>query len=253
VIGPTDSHGRSGAGMEPIPETSEAVDEYGPFATDEGDLLDELRAKAERVRDLVPECIGISLASREHGVTFTLVASSEEIATLDALQYLAGGPCVEGAETERVLEYSQEELFAEASWQLFAQATAATSVASTLTLPIVVEGLAVGSVNLYAATPDAFTGQHEPLALIFDAWAPGAVVNADLGFSTREVAEQAPGILHEGVRINAALGVIMAFHEVDLETARKRLHAAARQAGTTAALVAEKLLSSAELGDHNIE
>ena len=111
--------------MEPIPETSEAVEEYGPFSTEEGDLLAELREKAERVRGLVPECIGLSLASKEEGVSFTLVASDEEIAALDAIQYVGGGPCVESVNAERVLAYTHDEMLGEANWQLFAQATAA--------------------------------------------------------------------------------------------------------------------------------
>jgi hypothetical protein len=38
------------------------------------------RGSAQR---LVPDLAGISVASREHGLTFTLVATDEEIAALD--------------------------------------------------------------------------------------------------------------------------------------------------------------------------
>jgi hypothetical protein len=37
------------------------------------------------------------LASTAEGLTFTFVASSDLIATLDGLQYLDGGPCIFGA------------------------------------------------------------------------------------------------------------------------------------------------------------
>lgn len=139
--------------MEPIPETYEAVEEYGPFAAEDRDLVEELKQSSARLREIVPECIGITMSSAQDGISFTLVSSDEEVAVLDAIQYTVGGPCVESVRAERVLAYTQEDFPGEARWQLFAQATAAASVASTLTLPIVGEGTVVGSINLYATTP----------------------------------------------------------------------------------------------------
>jgi hypothetical protein len=46
---------------------------------------------------------------------------------------------------------------------MFADATAAKSVRSTLTLPLVgTDGGALGTVNLYAASPQAFDGIGNP-------------------------------------------------------------------------------------------
>ena len=232
--------------MEPIPESKEAVEEFGPF-TDDEDLLDELIKKGERVRASVPSCVGLSLALKENGVTFTLVASAAEIATLDALQYLDGGPCVEAAENERALAFRATDPLDERRWQLFAQGTAATGVASTLSLPILAQGAVAGTVNLYAAAEDAFTGRHEDVAAIFDAWAPGAVTNADLSFSTRQTAEQAPQRLRDDVRIEVAAGVIASRNGSDLETARAKLSAAAKRAGLSVARMAEAVIDIAGL------
>jgi GAF domain-containing protein len=232
--------------VEPIPESKEAVEEFGPF-TDDEDLLDELIKKGERVRASVPSCVGLSLALKENGVTFTLVASAAEIATLDALQYLDGGPCVEAAENERALAFRATDPLDERRWQLFAQGTAATGVASTLSLPILAEGAVAGTVNLYAAAEDAFTGRHEDVAAIFDAWAPGAVTNADLSFSTRQTAEQAPQRLRDDVRIEVAAGVIASRNGSDLETARAKLSAAAKRAGLSVARMAEAVIDIAGL------
>jgi hypothetical protein len=178
-------------GMEPIPETVEAMEEFGPFA--EGDLLGELRQQGVRVRGLVPDLVGLSLASVEHDVTLTLVASSEEIAVLDGVQYLFGGPCVDAVEANAVREYNDDDVLDERAWQQFSLATAHAAVASTLTLPVLAEDLVVGSVNLYAASRNAFGDMHQEIADVFHAWAPGAVTNADLSFDTRKAAEQAPG------------------------------------------------------------
>lgn len=237
--------------MEPIPETAEAINEFGPFA--EVDLIQHLKDNADRVREIAPECVGLSLAAQEHGVSFTLVATNDEIAALDGVQYLDGGPCVESVKGEQVLAYRGEDLLSEGDWQLFAQATAAAGIASTLTLPILVGAQIVGSVNLYAATPNAFTGHHEAIAKIFQAWAPGAVGNADLGFTTRRAAEQAPHILYEDMRLHIALGILMRAQDIDVDTAREQLSESARRAGTTEAAVAKVLIEGVSHGEYENE
>lgn len=224
--------------MKPIPETVEAVEEYGPFAHD-GTLLEQLDAKAQQVLALVPDCIGLSIASTTEGVTFTLVASDEQIGLLDALQYLLGGPCVAGVEGEQVLAYTQAELFDETDWQVFAQGTAAFGVASTLSLPILADGEVVGSVNLYAGSDQAFTGHHEAVARIFDAWAPGAVTNADLSFSTRLTAEHAPEHLRGMLRVEVAAGILAGRESMNQAAARTHLQESARRAGVTTTQLVE--------------
>lgn len=234
--------------MEPIPETREAIDEFGPFAEDT-DLLDELRAKGERVLALVPECVGFSLAQAANGVSFTLVATDEDVAVLDALQYLDGGPCVAAAQADQAgqadqaLEYRPCPELDEGEWQLFSQGTAAAGVRSSLSLPILVDGTAVGSVNLYASSDDAFTGRHVQVAAVFDAWAPGAVTNADLSFSTRRIAEQAPRILRRDLHLEIATGMIAAREGLDRDSALERFREAARRAGVSEGRLADAMVA----------
>jgi len=217
--------------VEPIPETVEAIDQLDASPGDD-DLLAALQERGARVRELVPECVGVSVAYLTHGVTFTLVATDAEIAMLDGVQYLSGGPCVDAVkEPAEVVETRLEDLLDEEDWRHFGQASAAASVTSTLTMPVMSHGRAVGSVNLYGATPDAFTGQHEAIAEIFQAWAPGAVTNADLSFRSREEAKKAPRRMEEQARIDTATGIIAARQSVALDTARERLAEAAMRAG----------------------
>lgn len=226
--------------MKPIAETTEAIEEYGPFS--QTDLIDELRDRAARVKELVPDCVGISLASSTHGVTFTLVATDQEIAALDAIQYLFGGPCVGAAEGERVIEYDVADALDEGQWQHFARATSAATVASTLSLPVIADGTVVGSVNLYAASAKGFAGLHAEIARIFDAWAPGAVTNADLSFSSRELARRAPHLLQEELDIQVAVGILVG-HGLDLDEARERISEAARRAGVRDADLAKTIVA----------
>jgi GAF domain-containing protein len=226
--------------MHPIRETREAIDELEPSPAHD-DLLAQLMDLGRRTRELVPDCIGLSLANHHLGVTFTLVASDLDIAVLDAVQYIAGGPCVEAVEEDRVVSFCADPVD-ETSWQLFARAAASRGVASTLTLPIMVDATVTGSVNMYAASGRAFEGHHEQLAAILGAWAPGAVTNADLSFTTRQVAQRAPGLLRDKAKVETAVGLIAASQGIAIALARKLLGDAARQAGVAEVKLAEVIL-----------
>lgn len=228
--------------FEPIPETVEAVANLDP-SVDDGGLLDDLTRLASQAQEIVPDLVGVSIAGFDHGLTFTLVASAAEVAVLDAVQYLAGGPCVEGAHTDQVMEY-EPDVLGEDRWRLFAEATAARAVRSTLTLPVLSGGRVAGTVNLYAGSRRAFVGHHQELADVFGAWAAGAVRNADLSFTTRREAEKAPQRVGEQNLIDLAVGMVAAQLGVDVETAVAGLRAAASRGGVSLLQLAHDIVNA---------
>jgi GAF domain-containing protein len=225
--------------VRPIPESIAAADELDPGPDDQ--LLNDLVAASRRVRVVVPDLVGVSLAELRRGLSFTVVASSDEIAALDAVQYLDSGPCVDvGTEP---LGLVHEDLLNEARWRLFARATAARGVFSTLSLPILDDERRVtGSVNLYGGSRDSFEGHHEEVAAVFGAWAAGAVTNADLAFGTRAVSQRAPQRVRELARIETAIGIVAAELKVDVVTARDELRDAAERSGVDELAIAEVLI-----------
>jgi GAF domain-containing protein len=249
----TDQHSRNrrgaGWGLQPLPETRDAINELEPFGEEEN-LLEQLLEQGRKVRELVPDCVGLSLAWLADQITFTLVSSDLEVALLDGLQYVADGPCVAAVRAERVVTFDHDESSSgagtdpEAGWLLFAQGTAAAGVRSTLTLPVLRGGSVVGSVNLYARSSRAFEGWHDQVAAIFAAWGPGAVTNADLSFSTRIRAQAAPAQLRAEARIAAATGILAALRGLDVEAARRVLRDAAVRAGVAEVQLAEVILKS---------
>jgi GAF domain-containing protein len=174
-------------------------------------------------------------------LTFTLVATSGDIALLDAIQYAAGGPCVEGAHSDEVMEF-EANVLDEERWRLFAEATAARAVRSTLTLPVLSNEQVVATVNLYAASARAFVGLHQDLAGIFGAWTAGAVANADLSFATRREAERAPQRIQEQNLLSLATGILAVQLGIDPRAARERLEDAAARAGVTVLQVARDIV-----------
>lgn len=228
--------------MVPIPETVQALDSLDPH--EESDLLAQLVSRANLAQETVPDLVGVSIARLEQGLTFTVVATATEIAVLDAIQYLAGGPCVDAAHSDQPVSFDNDDAMDEERWSLFAQATAAHTVRTTLTLPIRVDGHAVGTVNLYAASRRAFVGHHERLAEIFGAWAAGAVADADLAFTTRREARAAPYLLAQRLAIDVAIGLTAGDHGISVAAAEALLRDAASRAGVSLSHLAQEIVAA---------
>lgn len=227
--------------MEPLPETRVALERLSRY--DEGSLASTVEAMAKAVATIVPECVGLSLSLRESGITLTLVATSEKVAALDAVQYVDGGPCVEVGERNVPMEVGEAAAVDEHVWQMYAQATAAAGVRSSLSLPISQGEEVIGAVNIYAATTRAFHGHVEEVAAVIGGSAEAAVTNADLSFSTRLQAVAGPTAVADAEAVDIAVGFIMEAHGVNAGLARERLREAAARADITEAQAARAVIS----------
>lgn len=212
--------------LEPTPETLEAIKELNRFGS--SDVPVALLRLSREVVEVVPGVVGLSLVA--DGMTFTAIATDHRIAGLDAVQHLGGGPSVDAASIGAPQEHGGGALD-EAQWADFTRAGAALGVAATLSLPIVQEGRVTATVNLYAASADAFDGHLEELARRCGAWAPGAVSNADLAFRSRQAAAETPALLRDRNSIEVAVGLLMESCKISDEAATARLRDAAERAG----------------------
>lgn len=217
--------------MEPLPETEEALEEY--LEEDDSDLRQVLVELGHRAVSLVPSCVGLSLGLIKDGLTFTLVATSEEVAAIDAAQYLDGGPCVEVTTAVVSPDLEIPDLLDERRWSAFAQASAAEGIRSTLSLPLALDGKVIGGVNLYAAEPYAFQDLHEALATALGASAVGAVTDADLGFASRSRAVETPTRMAEQRAVDVAVGILASSERTDVDSAKARLEDSAARAGVS--------------------
>lgn len=228
--------------MEPIPETQLALErlaQYGDSA-----LQDDLTDIAAMVGAAAPGIVGFSLGLVREGVTFTYQATSETVASLDAIQFADGGPCVDAVAAGEPVLTDQERLFDEHRWQYFAQVSAFVGVRSTLSLPILAGETVTAGLNLYGAGSNTFSGHEQRLAEIFGAWAPGAVHNADLSFTTRARATETPARIEDLDTINLAAGILAAQQGISPAEAASKLHGAADRAGVPVIAVARLIVRS---------
>lgn len=209
--------------MEPVRGTKQALD----ILVSQGDsqVAVALMRMGREARRLVPSCIGLSLTFVAEDLTFTLVATGEELTGLHVpLGHPAPTAHVEG-------EPHPEDLLDERLWQEYARASAAAGVASSLALPIVRDGRAIGSVSIYAASPEAFDQGREALAAALGVSPEGAIANADLEFRSRRAAADAPRQLTDAEDFDIAVGLVATLLRVDVADAEERLRDAARRAG----------------------
>ena len=230
--------------MEPIPETRELLELLRTGADEDERLDDWLHTRARQVAALIPDCVGITIAmTGELGMTFTFVATTDDLRLVDGAQYLDGGPCEDAVAFDVRVE---SDLFSERRWRLAALAGARSGVRSSLSLPIRVRGKAMGSVNVYGASPTTFRGHGRALATLFGAAAEEAVSNADLPMTGIERARRSTEQVADEAALDTATGVLAERERLAIEDARQRLEDAAARAGVKAAALAKLILADAE-------
>jgi GAF domain-containing protein len=230
-------------GLRPVTESQEAFEwlsSYGQGSDVEVAVLEMGR----RVREIVPECVALSLCYAGPDYTFTLIADNREAAMIDALQYIDSGPCQETMHTGDIT--AAHSPLAEERWQLVARGWSTAGVASSLSMPVLHEGGLVGGVNLYASTPTAFDGHHQELADVCGAWAGGAVTNADLDFTSRIRAAATPARMREKAAVDVASGLVAEYLGTDVATAVERITNGAQRAGVDPADLARFILDTHE-------
>ena len=230
-------------GMEPTQESAETIEAFAQYG--ETGIPEMLAETGRRARQIVPQIWGMSVTLVDGELTFTLVSSSAEVAALDGVQYAAGGPCIDAvAKQHEVSVKDLDSPMVEEEWQLFASASAAAGVRSTLSFPLMVDGEVIGGVNLYASTTEAFAGHEAELAAVFGTIAGQGVSNADMDFTSRDRAEHGPARVAEQSEIDVAVGVLMAQHGISSEHARLDLAQAASKAGTDQLSIARAILDA---------
>ncbi len=224
--------------MELIPASAEVLRELN--RTSRHDLAAEIHRIAGEIEKIVPSCVGVSITMARDALTFTLVASSEVAERLDATQYEAGGPCVEAVEHGQ--EQMVDDVLSESRWHAYARAAAAANVRSSLALPLTNHGGLSGSLNIYAADPHAFAGTNAQLRELAGAPAGALITNADLEFTSRDRANDAPRLLKESDLINQAIGILIAAHRLDPGRAEARLQDVAAARGVSLSEVARAVV-----------
>ena len=188
-----------------------ALSELARFQITDTTVGEALQRIARITEDAVQPAafIGMTMLG-EDGRPTTAVCTDEDAPEIDAAQYAEGtGPCLDAWRENRVLRVERVDERAD-EYPAFAAACRARGVASTLSLPIPAGDVAIGALNLYARTPEAFGDDDEALAADLAAAAGSILANVSAYWSAFELSQQLTEAMTSRAVIEQAKGMIMA-------------------------------------------
>ena len=193
---------------------------------DGGSPQETCEVVARACLDVVSGCdhAGVAVLSPTGG--FTTLSATDHVAEIaDALQREAGeGPCLEASIEEDIKH--DGDLADNPTWPRFAgRLLASTPVRSSLACPLVLDGSRGGALNMFADRTRAFTPDDVANAAVLASFASVAVAAA----LERENSAQLQVALDTNRTIGAAVGILMATHNLPQEAAFAMLSTASQR------------------------
>jgi GAF domain-containing protein len=172
------------------------------------------------------------------------VASETFVRDVDTIQYRLGeGPCVSAAATASISMSGA--LGVDESWPQFGPRAAALGVHSALSLPLIVAGEVIGSLDIYAHVHDAFDAPAARIGALFAAAAAVAVHNARTLDRVQHEKGRLKAELASRAAIDRAVGIIMSRSGIGEDEAFVRLRIMSQQQHLKMKVVAAKLVEEA--------
>jgi GAF domain-containing protein len=132
-------------------------------------------------------------------------------------------------------------------WPEFGRAAAKSGVLAVLCVPLVLNGQAVGTLNLYSKTTHGFTEAGEETARLFSEQAAVACVNAEVYWRTYNLTEHLREALESRDVIGQAKGILMARRGCTPDAAFEALRKASQRRNVKLRDVAEGVVYTGEL------
>jgi GAF domain-containing protein len=181
------------------------------FVVSDASLAETLAHVATITTDAVPGArfAGMTLLD-ERGTPTTAVFTASESPEIDAAQYVSGdGPCLDAwrqAHSIRVDDIAEPS----ATYEQFRLACLDHGIRSTLSVPLMAKGEALGALNLYAAVAHGFSDADEQLTTELASLAGVLLANSLAYWGAYELSQQLGAALSSRPIIDQAKGILMA-------------------------------------------
>lgn len=198
--------------------------------------LQRLLLGAPGVESFLAEVARYAAGAVEHalscGLTVTatrtstiLGASSDDLAkVLDGVQYdINDGPCLTALRTARTVRV--DDIAADQRWEAFSRRARQAGAGSSVSVPLRINGEAIGALNLYSGQAHGLTHDDHARAHQFADQAAGAVALARLLQEREDTARHLETALTSRSTIDQAIGIIIAQTGADPERAFDLLRA----------------------------
>ncbi|MFY9913485.1 MAG: GAF and ANTAR domain-containing protein [Nocardioidaceae bacterium] len=189
--------------------------------------------------DLVTGCDHASLMLTRHGKALTAAASDEVASRIDAFEREIGdGPCLDAIEDAAA--YVDSDLTDGSPWpELTRRVLAETPVRGMAGFRLINADGKAGALNLFSDEPGALTHQSVDQAALLVSFASVALLAA----AEKHNAETLRAGLESNREIGKAIGLLMAFHQVDDQAAFTILRRTSQDMNLKLAEVAREIVS----------
>lgn len=205
------------------------------------DLLTKVATFAVRA---IPGADGAGLTLLEQDRADTVVKSAAFVREIDDIQYGIGeGPCISAAATGQTMRSGS--LSSDQRWPRFGPRAGRLGVHSVLSLPLLVEDVVVGAMNVYAHPKDAFDGRSEHIGQLFAVPAAIAVQNAQILAQTQRLAVNLRTALTSRAIIDQAIGIVISRTGSTPEEAFNRLRTLSQTEHRKVSVVAATIVEEA--------
>jgi GAF domain-containing protein len=221
-------------------DLASAYAELQHLVLDGPDVADFLEQLSNLAAAIVPgtHC-GITL--RRDGQIATVVSSDQVATRMDEVQYLHGrGPCLAAIQEGVRIDVPDMEI--EQRWDNYAGHALANGIRSVVSLPLVLDGVAVGAVNLFATTPNAFTENDVARAEAFTAQAATALTILLRHAAHTVLDDQLREALATRAVIDQALGIMMVTRRISSQEAFEILRHSSQTTNRKVSAIAAELI-----------
>jgi putative methionine-R-sulfoxide reductase with GAF domain len=214
------------------------------LVSDSGSVDDLLSQVASFTIQSVRGADGVGVTVIEAGEPDTVVASAPFVRDVDSVQYRLGeGPCISAAATGHT--NGSGALGEDAAWPRFGPRAAELGVQSALSLPLILDGQVLGSLNVYAHDRNAFGESARRAGELFASPAGVAIHNAQVLFRARRAIARMQVALTNRATIDQAIGIIRSRSGVSATEAVAKLEATSQREHVALSLVAAHLVQDA--------
>ncbi|MBF4762303.1 GAF and ANTAR domain-containing protein [Nocardioides islandensis] len=227
--------------QEPI-ELAAAFAELQNLVLDGPDVTAFLQELSALAAAIVPgtHC-GITL--RRDGQIATVVSSDEVAMRMDEVQYMRGrGPCL--AAIHEGIRVEVRDMETETRWGDYAGHAVANGIHSVCSVPLILDGKTWGALNLFAATPHAFTDHDITRAEAFTAQAATALTILLRHASHTVLDDQLGEALATRALIDQALGILMVTRKISAHEAFEILRHSSQTSNRKVSTIAAELIES---------
>jgi GAF domain-containing protein len=191
---------------------------------------------------------GERISKREYEVE-TAAYSGDRVIPIDEAQYAAGeGPCLQAIKDSKA--FAIDDLEKDDRWPDFRKGALAEGLRSSLSLPLLVGGRALGALNIYSFEKSSFDEQDVELGRTFAAQAAVALANVQVYEGAKALADNLTKAMESRAVIEQAKGMIMMQRGCSEDEAFQTLVAASQARNQKLRDIAQELVQQAEQGKY---